>query len=68
MVGGDLLKYWSKCLIELQSNRGKRKLIIKKHRSMPQKEMNFEITQYGVKKKGLFKSKNHYTQTISIKD
>ena len=25
MVGGDLLKYWSKCLIELQNYRGKRK-------------------------------------------
>lgn len=25
MVGGDLLKYWSKCLIELQEFGGKRK-------------------------------------------
>jgi len=24
MVGGDILKYWSKCLIELQNNKGKR--------------------------------------------
>lgn len=51
MVGGDLLKYWSKCLIELQLNSGKRKLILKKHRSMREKEMNFEIIDSGIKKK-----------------
>jgi len=39
MVGGDLLKYWSKCLIELQNYRGKRKLILRKHRSLPEKEL-----------------------------
>ena len=55
MVGGDLLKYWSKALIELQLNRGgRRKLILRKHRSLPQKEMNFEIISTGIKKKGLF--------------
>ena len=54
MVGGDLLKYWSKCLIELQNNRGKRKIILRKHRSMPQKELSFEIIDRGIRKKGLF--------------
>jgi DNA repair protein RadB len=54
MVGGDLLKYWSKCLIELQNYRGKRKLVLRKHRSLPQKELAFEITSIGIKKKGLF--------------
>lgn len=35
MVGGDLLKYSSKCIIELQRGRsGIRKAIVKKHRSM----------------------------------
>lgn len=52
MVGGDLLKYWSKCLIELQNVRGKRRLILKKHRSLPEKTMNFEITNRGIRKKG----------------
>lgn len=51
MVGGDLLKYWSKCLIELQFSFGKRKLILKKHRSMKEKEMIFEINNLGIKKK-----------------
>ncbi len=54
MVGGDLLKYWSKCLIELQNNHSKRRLILRKHRSMPEKYLDFEITNLGIKKKGLF--------------
>jgi len=54
MVGGDLLKYWSKCLIELQNYRSKRKLILRKHRSLPEKELSFEITNAGVRKRGLF--------------
>jgi len=54
MVGGDLLKYWSKCLIELQQFRGKRKIILKKHRSLPIKELPFEIVGAGIRKRGLF--------------
>jgi len=54
MVGGDLLKYWSKCLIELQNFRGKRKIILKKHRSLPIKELPFEIVERGIRKRGLF--------------
>ena len=54
MVGGDLLKYWSKCLIELQNHYGKRKLILKKHRSLPVKELVFEIVDTGIRKRGLF--------------
>jgi DNA repair protein RadB len=52
MVGGDLLKYWSKCIIELKNSKGKRKLILKKHRSMPEKEMEFEICDEGIRKRG----------------
>jgi DNA repair protein RadB len=52
MVGGDLLKYWSKCLIELKNERGKRTLFLRKHRSLPEKELDFEITNSGVRKKG----------------
>ncbi len=54
MVGGDLLKYWSKCLIELQNNFGRRKIILRKHRSLPEKEMFFEISDSGIKKRGIF--------------
>ena len=54
MVGGDLLKYWSKCLIELQNYSGRRKLILKKHRSLPIKELVFEIINKGIRKRGIF--------------
>ena len=54
MVGGDLLKYWSKCLIELKNYYGKRKFILRKHRSLPVKEFIFEIIETGIRKKGLF--------------
>jgi DNA repair protein RadB len=53
MVGGDILKYWSKCLIELQKEDRKRRAIIIKHRSLPEKEIYFTITNDGVAKPGL---------------
>lgn len=53
MVGGDILKYWGKCIIELQNaGKGKRKAILKKHRSMPEKEFSFAITNKGIEKTG----------------
>jgi len=52
MVGGDILKYWSKCIIELKNEKGKRSLIIRKHRSMGEKKMEFEITNNGIRKRG----------------
>lgn len=52
MVGGDLLRYWSKCIMEVKNDRGKRTLILRKHRSMPEKAIEFEITNEGIKKKG----------------
>ena len=52
IVGGDLFKYWSKCIIELKNESGKRKAILLKHRSLPQKELIFEIKQKGLFKRG----------------
>lgn len=53
IVGGDLLKYWSKCIIELKvENNRKRKAILLKHRSLPNKELNFEIRDKGVFRRG----------------
>ena len=52
LVGGDLLKYWSKTIIELKKLDSKRKAILLKHRSLPQKELSFEIRNEGVFKKG----------------
>jgi len=51
MVGGDLLRYWSKCIIELKNINGKKKAIIRKHRSLPEKELTFEICDEGIVKK-----------------
>jgi DNA repair protein RadB len=51
IVGGDLFKYWSKCIIELKNDDGKRKAILLKHRSMPQKEINFLIKDEGIVKR-----------------
>lgn len=52
IVGGDLLKYWSKCIIELKQEGNKRKAVLLKHRNLPQKELSFEIKDKGVFKKG----------------
>lgn len=52
MVGGDILKYWSKCHIELENKNSKRTAIIKKHRSLPEKSLAFQITNDGLKKRG----------------
>ncbi|MBU4308174.1 MAG: DNA repair and recombination protein RadB [Nanoarchaeota archaeon] len=52
IVGGDLMKYWSKCIIELKNNNGKRKAILLKHRSLPEKEFSFIIKNEGVFRKG----------------
>ena len=52
IVGGDLLKYWSKCIIELKIENKKRKAILLKHRSLPRKELDFEIREKGIFKRG----------------
>ena len=49
MVGGDLLKYGSKCLLELQKFNHCWGLILRKHRSLPEgKECKFKIGQKGI--------------------
>jgi DNA repair protein RadB len=50
LVGGDLLTYWSKCILELKKDGNKRKVVLLKHRSLKEKQMTFEI-----KDKGIFK-------------
>ncbi|MCK4647666.1 DNA repair and recombination protein RadB [Candidatus Pacearchaeota archaeon] len=52
LVGGDLFQYWSKCIIELRSDNRKRKAILLKHRSLPDKELSFEIKEKGIFKRG----------------
>jgi len=52
MVGGSILQYWSKCILELVNNRGRRKLILRKHRSLKEKEISFEIINSGIRRRG----------------
>ncbi len=52
MVGGDILKYWGKCLIELVNDSGKRKAFLRKHRSLREEELDFQIVNDGIKKRG----------------
>ncbi len=56
MVGGDIITYNSKCLIELKPLHGsKRAALLQKHRHLPQNEVLFEIVSDGfaeVKDKG----------------
>jgi DNA repair protein RadB len=52
VVGGDILKYWSKCIIELKNRGGKKKAILQRHRSIPKREINFEIVNEGIRKRG----------------
>jgi DNA repair protein RadB len=49
IVGGDILKYWSKCLIYLEPADGFRRAVLHKHRSIKEgKEVYFEIRQNGI--------------------
>jgi RecA/RadA recombinase len=52
MVGGDILKYWSKCHIELSNENGRRVAYLRKHRSLPEKELAFSIVNEGIRKRG----------------
>jgi DNA repair protein RadB len=51
IVGGDLFQYWSKCIFVLKNEKGKRRAILKKHRSLPEKELDFEIRNEGIFRK-----------------
>jgi len=48
LVGGDLFKYWCKCIIELKKEGNKRKAVIIKHRSLAEKELKFVIKDAGI--------------------
>lgn len=51
MVGGDILLYASKCLLELEPGHGKRRLVLKKHRSLQSgKEAFFRIAEKGLER------------------
>jgi len=51
IVGGDLFKYWSKCIIELKRDNEQREAILLKHRNIKFKKLKFEIQNKGIFKK-----------------
>jgi hypothetical protein len=55
MVGGDILKYGSKCLLELQLlHRNRRRIVLRKHRSLPDgREEVFELRNDGIAEPGM---------------
>ena len=56
MVGGDIMKYWSKCIIELQNiGQNKKRAILKKHRSLPEKDFIFTVNNKGITKEKRFR-------------
>jgi DNA repair protein RadB len=54
IVGGDLFQYWCKCIIQLRNDKGKRRAILLKHRSLPEREFGFEIRNDGICRRGIF--------------
>ncbi|PIN81594.1 DNA repair and recombination protein RadB [Candidatus Woesearchaeota archaeon CG10_big_fil_rev_8_21_14_0_10_30_7] len=50
MLGGDIIGYASKCILELQSfHKNRRKIILRKHRSIAgEKELYFQILNEGI--------------------
>lgn len=52
MVAGDIVRYWSKCLIELNNESGKRTAFLRKHRSIEEKSLTFQIHDGGIRKRG----------------
>ncbi len=51
VVGGDILKYWGKCLIHVKKQDDKRVAVLKKHRSQAEnKKLYFKIVNQGIEK------------------
>ena len=47
-VGGNLLEYWSKTIVEIDIDEGLRSMILRKHKILPEgKGINFKIEQRG---------------------
>ena len=51
IVGGDIIKYSAKCMIELQHENDTRTAILIKHRSLPPRKKTFVIQEVGVYEK-----------------
>jgi DNA repair protein RadB len=62
VVGGDILKYGSKCLVELEKYKSVRKATVVKHRSLPEtKSVLFQIVELGFL---LFEEQKYSTEAL----
>ncbi len=52
MVGGDVMQYWAKCIIELSNDKGRREAKLIKHRNLAEKSLFFQIWDGGIRKRG----------------
>ncbi|MBR9700447.1 DNA repair and recombination protein RadB [Candidatus Woesearchaeota archaeon] len=70
IVGGDILRYASKCLIEIKRLAGGNRLVIlRKHRSLPEdKQVAFRITELGIEEIELQKQEAIFTKPETPED
>jgi len=54
MVGGNILEYWCKMIIDMDFENGKPRLKIKKHKHKPSKKVYFQIKEKGISEKKKF--------------
>ncbi|WP_423792594.1 DNA repair and recombination protein RadB [Methanocaldococcus indicus] len=48
-AGGNLLEYWSKCIIRLEKSKDYRVAYLEKHLYAPEEEIKFEIYEKGIR-------------------
>ncbi|HLD33549.1 MAG TPA: DNA repair and recombination protein RadB [Candidatus Nanoarchaeia archaeon] len=48
LVGGNTLKKASWCILQLENSDGLRKIILRKHRTLPEKSVEFKINEKGI--------------------
>ena len=69
MVGGDLVRYTSKCILELKKFNKFRKVIVKRHRSIPEGKMaDFVIVDEGVAPKATITMDTSEENIVSNQD
>lgn len=76
IVGGDILRYSSKALIELQKlGNGNRIAILRKHRSLPDRQVAFKIVEHGIEeielpqtKEAIIPEPDHFFKTADSVD
>lgn len=66
IVGGDILNYTSKCMMEIQPlNSGKRRIILRKHRSIAgEQERYFKIIEKGIENVEDYSSVKSSTENV----